>query len=234
MSIKINVFSHFASVSGEQGKFAPGELVVFLRLAGCNLKCSWCDTRYSHNAAHGSAIDANDLAAALELYSVRRLVITGGEPLLQLPGITALLKLLPHWDVAIETNGSINPSPLLVGDYAPPFFVMDYKMPGSNAMGEMVRLGEIAALPVSHTMIKIVCGDARDLGMAEFVINSINTRDRAAHPGEVAPLHQFAMGVVAGSHLTNNQVIALIKEQGWTNVRLNYQLHKVLSLSEEK
>lgn len=100
----------FYSLQGE-GTCA-GEPAVFLRLAGCNLHCSWCDSK--HSWAHGIQLSPAELAERLLAYPCRHYVITGGEPLLQATELEQLLALLPDSAfIEVETNGSIPPSPAL-------------------------------------------------------------------------------------------------------------------------
>ena len=82
----------FHSIQGEG--VSQGTPCVFLRLAGCNLACSWCDTAYSWNGTVPGMRLAPEKAAELVLhYPCRRLVLTGGEPLIQQKALPALL---PH------------------------------------------------------------------------------------------------------------------------------------------
>lgn len=100
----------FYSIQGEGAR--AGSPAVFVRLAGCNLHCRWCDTKYSWG--QGADITEEDLAARILSYNSPGLVITGGEPLLQAPAIEKLLSLLPDSVfVEIETNGTIAPTPAL-------------------------------------------------------------------------------------------------------------------------
>lgn len=101
----------FYSIQGEGAR--AGSPAVFVRMAGCNLHCRWCDTKYSWG--QGADITEEDLAARILSYNSSGLVITGGEPLLQAPAIEKLLSLLPDSVfVEIETNGTISPTPALV------------------------------------------------------------------------------------------------------------------------
>lgn len=83
----------FHSIQGEG--VSQGTPCVFLRLAGCNLACSWCDTAYSWNGTVPGVRLTPEKAAELALrYPCRRLVLTGGEPLIQQKALPALLRLL--------------------------------------------------------------------------------------------------------------------------------------------
>ncbi len=100
----------FFSLQGEGPRV--GTPSVFLRLAGCNLACRWCDTKHSWGA--GISLSVEDVAERLLAHPCRNLVITGGEPLMQQEELARLLALLPaeHY-VEIESNGSIAPTAAL-------------------------------------------------------------------------------------------------------------------------
>lgn len=100
----------FYSLQGEGPR--TGTPAVFLRLSGCNLHCSWCDTRYSWLS--GCELSEAEVAARVLSYDCSSLVITGGEPLLQAADIENLLALLPaEMHVEVETNGTLPPTPVL-------------------------------------------------------------------------------------------------------------------------
>ncbi len=107
----------FVSVQGEGPHL--GTPSVFVRLAGCNLRCPWCDTKYSWSG--GRAMDVNELVSLLEKLEsatrARLLVLTGGEPLLQRDCIVELLQGLrgrgSRLAPALETNGTLPPGRLL-------------------------------------------------------------------------------------------------------------------------
>ncbi len=92
----------FYSIQGE-GRHA-GMPAVFLRLAGCSMGCSWCDTKYAFSG--GKEMNNLDVLVGLSHYPCKTVVITGGEPTEQdLPALIALLKSAGH-TVHIETNGA--------------------------------------------------------------------------------------------------------------------------------
>ena len=117
----------FASVQGEGPSM--GMPVAFMRLSRCNLACVWCDTAYTwrfegDNRPHrdGQTYDRkanqvtlgeDEVAARIMALGQNRLVITGGEPLLQAPALAKLLDLLPDIGVEIETNGTTKAPPRL-------------------------------------------------------------------------------------------------------------------------
>ncbi|WP_427968485.1 7-carboxy-7-deazaguanine synthase QueE [Altererythrobacter sp.] len=111
----------FASLQGEGP--SAGIPVAFLRLSRCNLACTWCDTAYTwhfegDNRPHRSGetferkvnqvtLEVAEVAGRILALGQKRLVITGGEPLLQAGALAELLELLPDHEVEIETNGTV-------------------------------------------------------------------------------------------------------------------------------
>ena len=117
----------FASVQGEGPSM--GMPVAFMRLSRCNLACVWCDTAYTWHfqgderphrggveydrKANQLSLPEDEVAARIMALGQSRLVITGGEPLLQAPALARLLELLPDVSIEIETNGTTKaPAPL--------------------------------------------------------------------------------------------------------------------------
>lgn len=80
-----------------------------MRLGGCNLKCTWCDTKYTWDpeVADNFNSTADAVIKEIKKYPCQHLVITGGEPMLQQEAIKAIMKALPGYTAEIETNGSI-------------------------------------------------------------------------------------------------------------------------------
>jgi organic radical activating enzyme len=113
----------FASLQGEGP--SAGMPVAFVRLSRCNLACQWCDTAYTwrfegDNRPHRDGItfdrranqvtlSPQETAARIAALGQKRLVITGGEPLLQAGGLAEMLGHLPDIAVEIETNGTVAP-----------------------------------------------------------------------------------------------------------------------------
>lgn len=104
--IKIKVSEIFTSFQGE-GPYV-GTPSTFLRLYGCNLDCEWCDTDISTYEILSVDDVAEILLTQMEFNNIKTLIITGGEPTLQMEEIKRLIKELPD-DIRIqmETNGSI-------------------------------------------------------------------------------------------------------------------------------
>ena len=103
----------FASIQGE-GRSA-GLPCTFVRLSRCNLACTWCDTAYTwrfaefDRKANQIVLSEADTAARIMALGGERLVITGGEPLLQGAGLARMAALLSGHRIEIETNGTVAP-----------------------------------------------------------------------------------------------------------------------------
>ncbi|MGB3711333.1 MAG: 7-carboxy-7-deazaguanine synthase QueE [Erythrobacter sp.] len=117
----------FASLQGEGPSM--GRPVAFVRLSRCNLACTWCDTAYTwhftgddrphrdettfERKANQVRLDEAEAAARIAALGQDRLVITGGEPLLQAGALATMLEHLPDIAVEIETNGTVAAPPRL-------------------------------------------------------------------------------------------------------------------------
>ena len=105
----------FESIQGEGNN--AGKSAVFLRTAECNLKCVWCDTKYTWDwknydySKEVNEMSIKEVRQSLEQFRIRHLVITGGEPLIQQDDLAELLTFLkPEFYVEVETNGTILPN----------------------------------------------------------------------------------------------------------------------------
>ena len=105
----------FESIQGEGNN--AGKPAVFLRTAECNLKCIWCDTKYTWDwqnydySKEVKEMSIKEIRQSLEECRIRHLVITGGEPLIQQDDLAELLTFLkPEFYVEVETNGTILPN----------------------------------------------------------------------------------------------------------------------------
>lgn len=117
----------FASLQGEG--LSAGRPCAFVRLSGCNLACIWCDTAYTwhftgdnrpHNdattypkSANQIVLDEDEVARRIADLKQDRLVITGGEPLLQGSALARMAAALPPMQIEVETNGTVAPHPAL-------------------------------------------------------------------------------------------------------------------------
>ncbi len=114
----------FASLQGEGP--SAGKPCAFVRLSRCNLACVWCDTAYTWHfdgderahrdgrtydrKANQVSLSPLDAARSIDVLAPRRLVVTGGEPLLQAAALAEMAALLPEHAIEVETNGTVEPS----------------------------------------------------------------------------------------------------------------------------
>ncbi len=158
----------FSSINGEGQR--AGELAVFIRFAGCNLNCNYCDTAWANawDAPYTSMTEQHILERVKES-GIHNVTLTGGEPLLQ-PDIKTLLETLgeaANVRIEIETNGSI-----AIQDYMDvpvrPCFTLDYKLPGSGMNAAMKTENYKYLLP--EDTVKFVISDETDLRYAHNII----------------------------------------------------------------
>lgn len=165
----LNVVEIFDSIEGEG--IRTGMPVTFIRLAGCNLRCDYCDTLYAQEATQGNLMSLEDIVDKVNYTAV---TITGGEPLLHQQSIIELIDLLQkggHY-INIETNGSISLLPFIFPVRAGRgFFTVDYKCPCSGMEHKMVQ--ENFSIMDENDVLKFVVATQQDLGsVRKFLINN--------------------------------------------------------------
>lgn len=204
---------HFISINGE-GQCA-GELALFLRFAGCNLRCDWCDTAWAcgKDAPH-TVVSLSDLAKIAEdaaADGVRNVTLTGGEPLLQ-ENIRTVMEQLCGMGlrVEIETNGAVPLEPF-IGCGA--VFTMDYKLPSSN-MERFMHTENFALLHPQDT-VKFVCGSKEDVLRAK----EIATQYKPECPLYLSPVF---------GRIDPAEIVEIMKAERMGNFRLQLQLHKFI------
>lgn len=143
----------FDSIDGEG--IRAGSRAIFIRLAGCNLRCSYCDTAYALSHFQGVSKTISEIIAEIKPYNCKHITLTGGEPLSQ-PYIDEFIDALidKGYIVNIETNGSIDIRPYLKENV---IITMDYKMP-SSGMENYMFLKNLQALR-NEDVLKFVCGE---------------------------------------------------------------------------
>ena len=206
MALTVNEI--FYSIQGES--LQSGCPCVFVRLTGCNLRCTYCDTRYAYE--EGVKMTLDQIMERVAAYRCRLVEITGGEPLLQNETPRFIFELLENgFDVMMETNGSLDIS--TVDDRC--IKIVDVKCPSSgesdnNDLQNLHRL-------TPQDQIKFVIGDRTDYAYAKEII-AIMT----ASPTISAVL----MSPVSGK--MNPAELAKCILEDHLDVRLNIQLHKII------
>jgi len=154
----LRVSEIFYSIQGEGPTI--GYPAMFLRLFGCNLKCSWCDSKYAWQNREYRDLAVSEVAEAM---TARRIVVTGGEPLLQSDALSELARMLIGRDCELETNGTILAPPTLV-DLGWRFNVSPKLASSGNALAQRHRpevLRHFSHLP--HTWFKFTVATQEDL-----------------------------------------------------------------------
>ena len=207
----VNVCEAFVSIQGESTY--AGLSCFFIRLAGCNLRCRYCDTTYAYNP--GTELPIADLVSENRASKTAIVEITGGEPLLQ-AGFRELASALRDQGgkpVLVETNGSLDISVIPAGVIA----VVDVKCPGSGVSESMdpANIGRLRP----QDEVKFVLTVRTDYEWARDFVKRRTLASRC-HAVMFSP----AFGMLTGRDLGN-----WILEDGLT-VRLQVQLHKILGM----
>ena len=182
---------------------------VIVRLAGCNLDCSYCDTPHAKEEHEGELLSMAEVLDRIIRFNVSLVCITGGEPLLQ-PETPALAQALleSNFTVLVETNGTLDTSILPRSSIV----ILDIKCPASN-MIERIRWENIAQLK-PHDEVKFVLANRQDYKWAVEVVRKYQLIGKV--PVLFSPaFEQLAPETLAKWILDDNLA-----------VRLNLQLHK--------
>lgn len=201
----------FLSIQGEGS--STGYPTIFIRFTGCNLRCGYCDTKYSYE--DGTYMNPEDIYIKIKEYEYKRVCITGGEPLLQ-EEINKLLYLLNEFEVNIETNGSIDLSEFqLCSKHR---FTMDMKVPSSLESKKM-KLSNFDYLR-DFDEIKFVIGSRDDYEWAKKTISKY-----------------YKKGIIIFSPIFTKidpkEIVSWILADR-LNVRFQLQIHKFIWNPEEK
>lgn len=210
----LTVSELFFSLQGESTY--AGLPCVFIRLAGCNLRCRYCDARYTYEEA-GRTQSFGEILAFVDRYPGAIVEITGGEPLLQANAIPLMQALVSkHRTVLLETNGSLD----LTQIPAAVITIMDVKCPGSG-MASANRLENLATLK-GHDEIKFVLCDRDDY---DWAVTCLRQHDLLApKPGQVT--RPILFSPIPGQLPPADLAAWILHDR--LPVRLQLQLHKIL------
>lgn len=143
----------FKSIDGEG--LRTGELTTFIRLAGCNLRCSYCDTCYALKNSNGIEMSVDEIVKRAKKYDYRNITLTGGEPLIHKDVDSLISKLCKNgFYVNIETNGSVPIDKYILNKNI--LITMDYKLPSSGVEKNM-NLNNLEKLR-KNDVLKFVIG----------------------------------------------------------------------------
>jgi 7-carboxy-7-deazaguanine synthase len=195
----------FLSIQGES--LSAGFPTVFVRFTGCNLRCSYCDTKYAYD--EGFEMSPEDIYKEIKKNYYKRVCLTGGEPLLQ-EDIMKLLRLLDDYDVSIETNGSIDISTLKLSDRH--YFVMDMKAPSSGMSEQMLFSNFKYLRDIDET--KFVIGSRSDYEWTRNIIKTYHNKGT------------ITISPVFGKVKYRDVVEWILQDR--LDVRFQLQLHKII------
>ncbi len=211
---KFRVVEHFISINGEGTK--AGQLSAFVRLQGCNLNCSYCDTKWANEAnALFTSMTAKEIAEWVVTSGVENVTLTGGEPLLH-KNVRMLLEELVERNlfVEIETNGSVSLEDFIhISDKIT--FTMDYKLPSSH-MEHTMCLSNFSLLEEKDT-IKFVVGTMKDLQRAKDVIDQYKLTKKC---------HIYLSPVF--NRIEPKTIVEFMINHHMNGVNLQLQLHKFI------
>lgn len=203
----LDICEIFHSIQGESSY--AGWPCVFVRLSGCNLRCSYCDTKYAYEEGEAAAI--LEIVKRVQGFRCPLVEVTGGEPLMQEKTPELIRRLLYlEFVVLLETNGSLDIS--MADDRC--VKIVDFKGPSSgeensNDLANIERLNP-------HDEVKLVIGSRDDFEHAKYIeelIHCVPSRRNVVH---FSPVY---------GKLGPRELAEWILADG-LNVRLNLQLHK--------
>lgn len=204
---RLRVNEVYASVQGESTH--AGRPCVFVRIAGCNLRCTWCDSTFTFTGGDHRSID--DVVQEVLAFGIRLVEVTGGEPLVhrQVPELIRRLQE-KECEVLVETSGSIDIS--VVPDGAK--IIMDLKPPDSGEVEANLwaNLGRLRP----GDELKFVLASRRDYEWSRDVVRKHDLE--GALPVLFSPVH--------GQLIPSEIAEWLVEDK--LDVRLQLQLHKLI------
>ena len=165
----LRVTEIFYSIQGESTY--AGQPCVFVRLTGCPLRCSWCDTTYAFHG--GKDMSLESVLKQVNSYACPLVEVTGGEPLAQPAAFPLITKLCDEkFEVLVETSGSID----ITSVDSRAQIIMDIKCPGSE-MEDRIHWGNLQHI-TAKDQIKFVISNRRDYDWAVDIVKRHHLTDR--------------------------------------------------------
>ncbi|MCK9444570.1 MAG: putative 7-carboxy-7-deazaguanine synthase QueE [Tissierellaceae bacterium] len=199
----------FTSIEGEGIRM--GYPVTFIRLYGCNLNCSYCDTRYSCEGQDGTEMSVSEVIEKAKEAGVKRITLTGGEPLIHKNAEELVDGLVNEgFEVNIETNGSVDIYPYIKENV---IITMDYKSI-SSGMADKMNHKNLKYLR-NQDVLKFVVEDKKDLDDMKRIIETYS-------PSCII----FVSPVFGKIELPD--MVDYIKDNELNECRIQVQLHKII------
>lgn len=208
----MKVIEKFISINGEGLK--QGELAVFIRFMGCNLRCPYCDTKYSYINPKWEELSVSDLVSFIESTKIRNITLTGGEPLIE-EDIDKLINELSklNYNIELETNGAVDIKKYV--GLKGVSFTLDYKVP-SSLMEDKMLVSNYKYL-TKNDVVKFVVQDKNDLDKMKEIIEKYDL---------VNICNPFVSAVFGKIELS--QIVDYLKDNLLNGVRLQLQIHKFI------
>ena len=211
----MSVAEKLISINGEGVR--AGELAVFVRFQGCNLRCHYCDTKWALvQDCPYEEMSPEQIHAYTKRTGIKNVTLTGGEPLLHKDMDRLLAILLADEDlrVEIETNGAVDLRKFCACP-GRPVFTMDYKLPSSGYEKSMV-LSNFELLSPDDT-VKFVSGSTQDLERAYQVIQEYDLLRKC---------HVYFSPVFGD--IEPAEIVSFMMDHKLNEARLQIQMHKVI------
>jgi 7-carboxy-7-deazaguanine synthase len=209
----MKIYEIFKSIQGESSY--AGLPCLFIRMTGCNLRCSYCDTTYAY--LEGKDLSEDEIMDEVQLAGIQLVEVTGGEPLLQKEVYNLIKRLLDEgYKVLVETNGSVS----LKDVDRRAIIILDIKTPGSGMSKEM-DLSNIDYIKNTDE-IKFVITSRTDYEWSKEMIQRYRLKDKCHI------LFSPAFGILPPEDLS----MWILEDR--LEVRLNLQLHKYIFNPENK
>ncbi|MFM9913216.1 MAG: 7-carboxy-7-deazaguanine synthase QueE [Methylophilaceae bacterium] len=205
MSLRIHEI--FFSLQGEASRV--GLPTVFVRLTGCPLRCGYCDTEYAFHG--GATMKIADIMTQVASYGVKRVTVTGGEPLAQKTCLKLLKTLCDDgYDVSLETSGAMDISAV----DSRVAMILDVKTPGSGEVEK--NLWQNLELLNAKDEVKFVLCDAADYQWAKQILADKAITEKC--PVLFSPVYSLLQPRELAEWILKDKL----------PVRMQIQLHKIL------
>jgi 7-carboxy-7-deazaguanine synthase len=213
---RIRIKEIFLSIQGEAEQ--AGLPTIFVRTVGCNLRCSYCDTKYAYEG--GTDYTVNQVVDKIIKLKCKRVCFTGGEPLLWTKHISEIIQILQRkceneYKITIETNGAVDISTFKEWRTRGMLesIVMDWKLP-SSGMNKKMLIKNINYLTPGD-QVKYVIGNKTDYQEAKRMVKVIGTK---AH-------HLFSS---VFKKIDPKWIVKQMLKDKLFDVRFQIQMHKVI------
>lgn len=218
----MKVFEIFRSISGEVGAFPQGVTATFVRFAGCNLRCSYCDAPEAQTTKDAYEMTPREIIGCINQTNCNHVVLTGGEPLTQnKDDFVQLLNYLNNKKVSIETNGTkfpVKPGAKNLSN------VVDYKLSMARKMNwnAMIYLNK-------YDFIKFVVSSVRDIDKAISVQKTFTDHGCRAQFA-YSPMIHHPYKEEENINLLASYILKQLSAGDLEGI-INIQLHKYLGLA---